>query len=133
MNKKSFWENFIFTVIILAITEIFIEELSYILIFSVELKKLLIISGFIFDVIFSIEFIVRSINSKKEKGFLFYIKYNKGWVDFLSSLPVLLFNSFPLVLGLLSETAIAPSAFFWTAKYIKINKNNENVQNIKNK
>jgi len=112
MNKKSFWENFIFTVIILAITEIFIEELSYILIFSVELKKLLIISGFIFDVIFSIEFIVRSINSKKEKGFLFYIKYNKGWVDFLSSLPVLLFNSFPLVLGLLSETAIAPSAFF---------------------
>lgn len=62
---------------------------------SLEKRNILLISGFIFDFIFSLEFVVRTIASTVKKNFWGYFWYRRGWVDFLSSIPLLLLNSGP--------------------------------------
>lgn len=119
---KKFFENFIMIVIILAIVEMLLEELGYIYVWQPDLKLILIISGFIFDLIFSIEFIVRSIVSKKRGGFYNYFKNEKGWVDFFSSIPVILCNSGPLVLGFIFPGKVSPIAFTGLLNILKITK-----------
>jgi len=99
-NKKSFWEGLIFVIIILAIAEIFVEELSKIGDVSISFRKSLIIINFIFDSIFTVEFIIRSIIAPKQKGWVHYFLFEKGWIDFFSSIPLLFFSSGPILLGL---------------------------------
>ncbi len=99
-KKRIFWESFIIVIIIIAIIELFIEDLSRIYQWNVTIRGALLIVGFLLDLIFTIEFIVRSIISRKEKGWTYYFLYEKGWIDFLSSIPLILFNSGPIMVGM---------------------------------
>lgn len=101
MKLRSIFENFIIVAIVLVIIQTFVFELSYYQQWSVTTRNILIITGFIFDLIFTIEFITRSVISRKENGFLTYWKYERGWVDFLSSIPLLILDSGPAVFLLL--------------------------------
>lgn len=100
-KKNSFWEILIAIMIILAIAQIFLEDISRLRSDNVSLRTILIILGFLFDFFFTIEFIARSISSKKRKGWWNYIINEKGWIDFLSSLPLLIFNSGPIMIGII--------------------------------
>ena len=93
--KKNFWENFIFVTIVLVIFQLFFEEFVRYKQTEIFYRNILIFTGFLFDLIFTIEFIVRSYLALKSKKLYFYWFYQRGWVDFLSSIPLLIFNSIP--------------------------------------
>lgn len=100
--KRNFWENLIIIAIILVIVQTFLDEYSRYAHWSILSRNILLFAGLFFDIIFSMEFILRSIFAGKRKRMIRYWIYERGWVDFLSSLPLLLLNSGPSVYLLLS-------------------------------
>ena len=100
--KKNFWENFIIIAIILVIIQTFLDEYSRYAHWSIFARNILLFAGLFFDIVFSTEFIVRSIAGLRNKKMVRYWIYERGWVDFLSSLPLLILNSGPSVYLLLS-------------------------------
>ncbi len=97
MKMRDFLENFILIAIILVIVHTFLYELSIYQHWNVSLRNKLIVSALFFDLLFSVEFIVRSSYAGGFSGFKKYFFYERGWVDFLSSWPLLLLDSGPSV------------------------------------
>lgn len=104
MTRKIF-ENFILIAIILVIPQTIIEEIALAYHFLPDTKNALIYSMFAFDLIFTIEFIIRLIWAIREKGVRKYLGGGLGWVDFLSSIPLLLLHSGPMLYLLLTHHA----------------------------
>jgi len=102
--RKTF-ETFIIVAIILALFQTFFDEYSRYAHWSVMSRNILLAAGFCFDLIFSIEFTVRSVYSGRKSGFLSYVKYERGWIDFISSFPLLLLDSGPSLFFLLTVDA----------------------------
>ena len=96
MNKiKSILENIIIVAIILVIIQTFLHELTIFLHWSIQWRNIMLFSGLFFDVLFTIEFIVRTIAAGRGNHLLSYWIHERGWVDFLSSVPLLILDSGP--------------------------------------
>ncbi len=97
----DFFESFIVVAILLVLIQTFLEDFSVIAGWSWETRKIFIISGFVFDSIFTVEFLIRyfSALSKRQAGY--YFTEGRGWIDFLASIPLLLLNSGPAFLSLM--------------------------------
>lgn len=121
-KKRSFWESFIAVMIFTAIGQILLEDLSRIGAWSISIRKFLIVLGFFIDLIFTVEFIIRSINSGKAKGWVDYFKNQKGWVDFVSSVPLILFSSGPLLAGMFLPGKMTILPFFGVLNILKVTK-----------
>ncbi len=121
-NKKTFLESFIVIMIIVAIIQIFAEDLSRLWAWNISTRTALIIIGFFLDLIFTIEFITRSILSKNKKGWLFYVKHEKGWVDFVSAVPLIVFNSGPIMVGMFWPGKIIALPFLGMLNILKVTK-----------
>lgn len=95
--KKSriIFEYFIITAIVAVIVQTFLDEYSRYAHWTVNARNILLFTGFFFDFIFSVEFTLRTIWSRHEKGFLHYLIHERGWIDFLSSFPLLILDSGP--------------------------------------
>jgi len=93
--SRKFWEGFIIAAIILVLIQTFLDEYARYARWSVSARNWLLFSGFFFDLLFSVEFTLRSIEGAKKGSFLNYIKYERGWADFLSSFPLLFLYSGP--------------------------------------
>ncbi len=103
MKIKNFLENFILIAIVLVLIQTFLSEVSLYSQWSISSRNFLIYCGLFFDFLFSIEFTVRSIVAGKSKKQLFrYWFFERGWVDFISSFPLLLLDSGPSVYLLLA-------------------------------
>jgi hypothetical protein len=100
MNRYSylgrFLESLLFVLIILVIFETYGEDLAVYLNLSVAMRRYLLMAGFFFDVVFSVEFIARLIMSGKRGKMGRYIAREGGIIDFLASLPLLILSSGPL-------------------------------------
>ena len=96
-NLGRFLEGLLFILIILVIFETYGEDLAVFLNLNVGIRRALLLAGFCFDVIFSIEFISRLILSGKRGGMGKYLAREGGVIDFLASLPLLIFSSGPLL------------------------------------
>ncbi len=106
-------EGFINLVIFISILQILFEDIAIIRGLNPKLKIILMFVGFGIDIIFSLEFIIRSILSIKGRGFINYIFYQYGWIDFLCSIPLLLMNSLPsFILFITSKTLSKTSVGF---------------------
>jgi len=117
------WENFFLVVIILSICQLFLEELAVIANWMVITRHILLYLGFIFDLIFTIEFIIRLSIAIKEKKAGIYLKYQRGWIDFLASVPLLFLYSGPMVYSVIkiaNVTSLSQLATFKTLKLLKI-------------
>jgi hypothetical protein len=95
MKIKNFLENFIIFAIILVIIQTFCDELAIVLNWNIKTRNIITLSGLLFDLIFTIEFITRLIIASKKKQAGRYFFYERGWVDFLASIPLLILNSGP--------------------------------------
>ncbi len=103
-NKKSgFIETFILTAILFVIVQTFLEEFAVLDNWSVKVRNILVFTGLFFDLLFSIEFLVRQFVAIKRKNGMEYFLRGRGWIDMLSSIPLLLLNSGPHVLFLLAS------------------------------
>lgn len=109
MPKKAsgFFENFIVFAIILVLVQTFLEDFAVLAGWSWDLRKTLVISGFVFDVIFTIEFYARSFYAISKGRFTQYFTEERGWIDFLASVPLLLFNSGPELFALVTGSGAA--------------------------
>ena len=109
-------EGFINFVIFISILQILFEDVAAIIGFDPKIKIILMFIGFAVDLIFSIEFILRSVLSIQNRGFIAYFIYQYGWVDFLCSIPLLLMNSLPSFILFLTTKTLYKS----TVGFIKI-------------
>ena len=99
-QKTGFWETLILIAIILVIGQTFLEELSVLRGWSVKTRHLLIFSGLFFDLLFTIEYLVRQIRAAVRKEGVQYFLRGRGWIDLISSVPLLLLNSLPHTLSI---------------------------------
>lgn len=102
-------ENFIIIAIILVIVQTILEELSAIYLWSHDTNVLVIWAGFLFDLLFSVEFIVRTIVTARKGHFSYYFKMQRGWIDLLTSFPLLFLVSGPAVVNLILDNFGAAS------------------------
>jgi len=103
--KRKIFQSIIPAVIILSLLHNFINEYAVFAMWSIASITALLCAGVVFDLIFAVEFIVKSIKAAGRKEFLIYIKHKKGWIDILSSFPVLILYSVPLFCLLLKNSA----------------------------
>ncbi len=94
-------ENIIIVFIILVVIQTILDDLSTMLHWPHKVVGVIIIAGFAFDLFFSLEFGARSIISARRGQFMGYIKHQRGWIDLLSSVPLLVLVSGPALYILL--------------------------------
>jgi len=112
-NKVSVFEIIVTVVIALVVVQTFLEDFSVIIGWNTDILNLLLITGFFFDLFFTIEFLIRLYNSRHDKGVFHYFLYNQGWVDFCASIPLLMFSSGPQILSLIqSSTGVILGSIF---------------------
>ena len=97
-NLGRIIEGIIVLLIILIIMQTLGEEFTSLMDYNVLIRKYMLIAGFGFDLIFSIEFLARLFISAKRGGAGSYISHEGGFVDLLSSLPLLIFHSGPHII-----------------------------------
>jgi len=118
-----FFENFIIISIILVLILTILDEISVIYLWPLSTHRILLITGFLFDLIFTIEFFVRLQISYSNNGLVHYIKHERGWVDFISSVPLLLLNSGPEMAMMIFPDMLhgndATLAYLGTLKIVK--------------
>ncbi|MCF7915540.1 MAG: ion transporter [Spirochaetaceae bacterium] len=94
---RSFFEGLVVLAIILVLIQTFLEDVALIGGWSWEVRKVLLISGFIFDLFFTFEFLIRFFSAAFRREAGEYLLHRKGWIDLFASVPLLLFNSGPLM------------------------------------
>ncbi len=103
-------ENFILFIIFLVLVQTFLEDLAVLLSLSWNVRKTLIFTGFGFDLFFTCEFLVRYFSAlKKGRGTRYFIR-ERGWIDLIASLPLLLLSSGPAVISVLEGSAYIGAA-----------------------
>ena len=105
---KNFVESVVILAIFLVLIQTFLEDYAVLTGWSWKLRKILIFTGFTFDLFFSIEFLIRFFSALMEKKSSKYFLEGKGWIDFLASIPLLILNSGPAFLAI-----ITGSSFFF--------------------
>ncbi len=101
MKKNNIIENIVVVVIFLVLIQTFIEDLAVIAGWSWNVRKLLVMSGFFFDLFFTVEFLARLFKAMEEGRVREYIVLRRGWIDLLASIPLLLLNSGPSVIAII--------------------------------
>ncbi len=110
MKEKTvqFLESIVIVAIILVLIQTFLEDFSVLAGWSWNIRKTLVITGFCFDLFFTIEFLTRLFSSLTNRKGLEYIVFGKGWIDFMASVPLLMFNSGPSLLAVMAGGALFP-------------------------
>ena len=94
-GKNKFLENLILIIIVLVLIQTLLEYIAVLAAWPVEYRHALAILGFIFDILFTLEFFSRSFFAISQNRFGHYILEGRGWIDFMVSVPLLLFSSGP--------------------------------------
>ncbi|MBN1648647.1 MAG: ion transporter [Spirochaetales bacterium] len=121
--KKSteILENVVIIVIFLVIIQTFLEDFFVLAGASWSFRKILVFSGFFFDLFFTVEFLTRLYNAIIRRQVREYLVDKRGWIDFAASIPLLLLNSglsvFSLVLG--TGISLGAGGFLNILKVIK--------------
>lgn len=106
MNRtRATLESLVILAIVLVLVQTFLEDLAIVAGWSWTVRRVLLFTGFGFDIFFSIEFLTRLYFSFVNRRTGAYFWYERGWVDLLASIPLLLLSSGPAVLSYWSGTA----------------------------
>ncbi len=98
---RNFFESFIVIAILLVLVQTFLEDFAVLAGWNWEIRRTFIFTGFIFDSIFTIEFLIRYFSALGKRQAGKYFLEGRGWIDFLASIPLLLLNSGPAFLSLI--------------------------------
>ncbi len=102
MNRtRSVLENLVLVAIVLVLIQTFLEDLATVLEWTVQTRRLLLVLGLFFDLFFTIEFVVRCHDAWRYRRLHAYFWRERGWIDFLASVPLLLLNSGPAFLAMI--------------------------------
>ena len=111
MKKKgSFLESIVMAAIVLVLIQTFLEDWAVIAGWSWDVRQIMVFTGFFFDLFFTIEFFTRLYFAVYRGKVKEYFLYERGWIDFLASIPLLVLNSGPSALAVLAGTTFTASA-----------------------
>lgn len=112
MDKKitDILEGLVIFVIILVLLQTFLEDLSVLLSWTWPARRVLLITGFFFDLFFTVEFFSRTYSALSRGALKNYLGQGLGWIDFLASVPLLILSSGPGMVMVLSGSGILFSA-----------------------
>lgn len=100
MSKiRSALENLVIVAIVLVLIQTFLEDFAVLAGWSWDVRLVLLFTGFAFDIFFSIEFLTRLYVAFINRRAGIYFWYERGWIDLLASIPLLLLSSGPAVLA----------------------------------
>lgn len=103
MSKtRSLLESIVIVAIIAVLVQTFLEDLAQLRGWSVSARHTLLFAGLAFDIFFTVEFLARGYESFCRRRFGDYFWLERGWIDLLASVPLLLLNSGPAALGVLA-------------------------------
>jgi hypothetical protein len=107
-QTKQFWENLVMLFIFLVLVQTFLTDLAEVALWSWNIRKIMIITAFLFDLIFTLEFLIRFFYALYQgPGELKkYFFMRQGWVDLIVSIPLLLFSSTPELFALVTGSVI---------------------------
>ena len=103
----SFLESVVIAAILLVLVQTFLEDYAVLTGRNVDIRNKLLLAGFFFDLFFTIEFLIRFYYALMGRRVGRYLTSERGWIDFLASVPLLMFNSGPFALTLLTGSGIA--------------------------
>ncbi len=114
-------ETVVVVAIILVLAHTFLDDYAIIAGWSVRARSWLIWAGLAFDLFFTIEFLTRLYLALSNRQGTAYFFRERGWVDFLASIPLLLLNSLPHALALLAGAGLVSGlgSFLNVLKVIK--------------
>jgi hypothetical protein len=110
--KKGSFELFVFISVILSILFVIAGNMLFYTGWSVRTRNAFLWTGLFFDLVFSVEFLLRSMPAAKDGKFILYIKHETGWIDFLTSIPLLVLYSAPLLYITLNTEGARGTVFF---------------------
>lgn len=119
-NLGTLFENFIIVAIIFALFITILDEFATLLQFSVSTRNIILVASFITDLLFTGEFIARTVVTKRHGAFRHYMMHQRGWVDLISSVPLLLLSSGPEMLLLINPELFTSGAGLGFMSSIKI-------------
>ena len=99
-------ESIVVGVILAALVHTFLEDCSILAGWTVAARRWIIWAGLGIDLFFTIEFFTRLYMALTRGEGADYIFRQRGWIDFLASVPLLIFNSLPGVLALLAGAGL---------------------------
>ncbi len=97
-------ETLVAVAVILVLVHALVAELAIVLGWTWQARLWLLVVGFALDLFFTVEFLVRFYYSVLDRRAGRYVSRERGWVDLLASIPVLLLFSGPAVLALAAGT-----------------------------
>ena len=95
--------------IVLVLLQTVAEDISVISNSTWTVRRIFIYSGFAFDLFFTLEFLIRSWDAICRRSLGRYILFENGWVDFIASVPLLIFTSGPILLSTIRGTIFVGS------------------------
>ena len=98
-KARSFIEGLVITAIVLVLIQTFFEDLSIVLGWDWSVRRVLLTAGFGFDLFFTMEFLLRFFTAVSRGEGIEYLLHRKGWIDFFASVPLLIFNSSPVMMA----------------------------------
>jgi hypothetical protein len=101
-----FLEGLVVAAILLVLAHTFFEDYAVLAGWTVAARRFLVLAGLGFDVFFTIEFLVRLYLALAARQGTAYFFRQRGWIDFLASVPLLLLNSLPNTLALLAGAGL---------------------------
>lgn len=93
-------ERIVVIAILLVLVQSFLEDLSVLLDWSWPIRRWLLFAAFAFDLFFTVEFLSRYYFAFVDGRATRYLFKERGWIDFLASIPLLLFSSGPMIFAI---------------------------------
>ena len=100
-------ESVVTAVILLVLVQTFLDDFAIIAGWGEESQRILLFTGLFFDIFFTIEFLLRFYNALAVGKGSHYFMHERGWIDFLASVPLLILSSGPSVLALLLDSSVS--------------------------
>jgi hypothetical protein len=88
-------EALVFTAILLALAQTFLEDYGVLAGWPLTVRQAVQLAGFGFDLLFTIEFLIRLRLAAANRNSGRYLGPGRGWLDFLASVPLLMLVSGP--------------------------------------
>lgn len=108
-EMKKITDRLILAAVVLSIVHIPADELARFFQWNLTTRNIITVCGFLFDLTFTAEFAVRSFYSSRNGELREYLVFKRGWVDFISSVPLLILDSgLTLVFVLAFDSGAAP-------------------------
>src|SRR6056297_1432916 len=98
-RTKDFFESIVIVAIILVLIQTFLDGFAVLAGWSWDVRRALMFAGFAFDIFFTVEFLSRLYFAFVNRRTGIYFWYERGWVDLLASIPLLLLSAGPAVLA----------------------------------